>query len=70
MKAKVKPTDWKCVICGADCSFGVFAIIKGQPHCLKCFRKYRKKPIRDAPQSKSRRLSGKPIVGEVLPSKS
>jgi len=41
---KIKPTDWRCIVCGADCSFGVFAIIKGQPHCLKCFRKYRKKP--------------------------
>jgi len=40
---KVKPTNWDCVKCGADCSFGVFAIIKGETYCLKCFRKFSKK---------------------------
>jgi len=40
---KIKPTDWNCVICGADCSFGVSGVIKGEIHCLKCFRKFSKK---------------------------
>jgi len=41
---KIKPTDWRCVICGADCWGGVCGLIKKQIYCLKHYKLYRKPP--------------------------
>jgi len=54
MAKKIKPTDWKCVICGVDCWGGVCGLIKRQIHCLKCYGKLRKKLPPDALRAKSR----------------
>lgn len=54
---KIKPTDWNCVICGADCWGGVCGLIKKQLYCLKCYGRYRKLPP-EATGLKSRRVSG------------
>jgi len=61
MPKKIKPTDWRCVICGVDCSFGVSGVIKKQLYCLKHYKLHRK-PLPDAPQSTHGRLSGILVV--------
>jgi len=58
---KIKPTDWRCVICGADCSFGVSGVIKKQLYCLKHYKLYGKLPP-EATKSTHRRLSGILVV--------